>query len=302
MADFKGFPGQGDIRPNTNSCNMADFNGYPGQGGNRSNTNSEQAIFQRLQSTWRETFLYPWFEYPSRFQRLPCKYRETTWIWGMFICRWYLLKCIISVSYVLMNWRYVHLSSVPVQTSHFIELSVGSGRVLRPSTGSLLKVPFCRSDTTQRRAFAVTGPSSWNSIPLQLRFLSNDRGRALAFKKQLKSFLFPRISSAQTGTLSWTVFKCVAEINLCRDAILNFNYIYTYIHYVLRILRDVHLYLVPFEIPHFSDLGIMNLRDFHLSTAPVQMPHFIGLFISEFKGCSSTLRTFWNTPFQWVVY
>ena len=71
--------------------------------------------------------------------------------------------------------------------------SVGSGRVLRSSTSSLLKVPCCRSATTQRRAFAVTGPTSWNSIPLQLRLLSNDRGHHLTFKKQLKSFLFPRI-------------------------------------------------------------------------------------------------------------
>ena len=90
--------------------------------------------------------------------------------------------------------------------------SIGSGRVLRSSTGSLLKVPFCRSATTQRRAFAVTRPTSWNSIPLQLRLLSNDRGHALTFKKQLKFFLFPREFSAQTGTLSWTGFKCVAEI------------------------------------------------------------------------------------------
>ena len=80
--------------------------------------------------------------------------------------------------------------------------SVGSGRVLRSSTSSLLKVPFCRSATTQRRAFAVTGPASWNSIPLQLRLLSNDRGHALTFKKQLKFFLFPRNFLAQTGTLS----------------------------------------------------------------------------------------------------
>ena len=74
--------------------------------------------------------------------------------------------------------------------------SVGSGRVLLSSTGSLLKVPFCRSATTQRRAFAVTGPASWNSIPLQLCLLSNDRERtcydALTFKKQLESFFSPR--------------------------------------------------------------------------------------------------------------
>ena len=55
--------------------------------------------------------------------------------------------------------------------------SVGSGRELRSSTSSLLKVPFCRSATTQLdpRALAITGPASWNSIPLQLCLLSNDR-------------------------------------------------------------------------------------------------------------------------------
>ena len=97
-------------------------------------------------------------------------------------------------------------SVVGAGPSYLLELctwsSVTSGRVLRSSTSSFLKVPFCRSATTQRRAFAVTGPASWNLIPLQLRLLSNDRGHALTFKKQLKSFLFPRISSAQTGYLS----------------------------------------------------------------------------------------------------
>ena len=63
MADFHGYPGQGDNRPNTNSYmtwrismatqdrettvqipmakyNMANFNGNPEQGNNRPNTNS----------------------------------------------------------------------------------------------------------------------------------------------------------------------------------------------------------------------------------------------------------------------
>ena len=71
--------------------------------------------------------------------------------------------------------------------------SVGSGRVLHSSTSSLLKVPFCRYATKQQRAFAVPGSASWNSIPLQLHLLSNDRGHALTFKKHLKSFLFPQI-------------------------------------------------------------------------------------------------------------
>ena len=31
MTDFNNYPGQGDNRPNTDSCNMADFNGYLGR-------------------------------------------------------------------------------------------------------------------------------------------------------------------------------------------------------------------------------------------------------------------------------
>ena len=53
MADFNGYLGQGDNRPNTNSYNMADFNGYPGQGDNRPNTNVTWRISMATQD--RET-------------------------------------------------------------------------------------------------------------------------------------------------------------------------------------------------------------------------------------------------------
>ena len=49
------------------------------------------------------------------------------------------------------------------------------------------------------------------------------------FQETIEIFSFSTEFSAQTGTLSWTGFKCVAEIIQCRDAILNLNYIHTYI-------------------------------------------------------------------------
>jgi len=52
--------------------------------------------------------------------------------------------------------------------------SVDSVRRLRSSDMSLLKVPYCRSATTQRRGFVIVGPAAWNGLPLQLRLLSSD--------------------------------------------------------------------------------------------------------------------------------
>ena len=69
--------------------------------------------------------------------------------------------------------------------------SVDSVRRLRSSDMSLLKVPYCRSATTQRRGFVIVGPAAWNGLPLQLRLLSSDCRHTLQFKKLLKSYLFP---------------------------------------------------------------------------------------------------------------
>jgi hypothetical protein len=45
---------------------------------------------------------------------------------------------------------------------------------------------------------------------------------------------------------------------------------------MLNEFEGFHLSSVPFEMPHFIELGIMILRDVHLSSVPFEMPHFIG--------------------------
>ena len=47
-------------------------------------------------------------------------------------------------------------------------------------------VPLVRHATRQNRAFSIVSPSSWNSLPSDLRSLPRD----LSFHKLLKTFLF----------------------------------------------------------------------------------------------------------------
>ena len=67
--------------------------------------------------------------------------------------------------------------------------NVASRRNLRSASRRLLEVPRCRRSTFARRAFAVTGPSVWNSLPDYLR--EPEVGRDM-FRKHLKTFLFAR--------------------------------------------------------------------------------------------------------------
>src|SRR6218665_340078 len=44
--------------------------------------------------------------------------------------------------------------------------SARSSRSLRSADQGLLRVPFARISTRQKRSFAVAGPSIWNDLPL----------------------------------------------------------------------------------------------------------------------------------------
>ena len=59
-------------------------------------------------------------------------------------------------------------------------------RVLRSQDSRLLIVPKSNLKTFGDRAFTVSGPIIWNSLPLSLR----TAGSVAIFKKHLKTFLF----------------------------------------------------------------------------------------------------------------
>ena len=67
---------------------------------------------------------------------------------------------------------------------------LASRRALRSSARGELLVPRARSALKQRRAFSVTGPSTWNELPLTLRLLPQNN--MSPFCKLLKTFLFDR--------------------------------------------------------------------------------------------------------------
>src|SRR6218665_2478092 len=52
-------------------------------------------------------------------------------------------------------------------------------------------LPFARTSTRQKRAFAVVGPSMWNGLPLSIRSLP--RTLSQTFFSQLKAVLFGRV-------------------------------------------------------------------------------------------------------------
>lgn len=72
----------------------------------------------------------------------------------------------------------------------FPVLSARGSRSLRSSAQGLLLVPFARTSTAQNRAFSVVGPSTWNSLPLELRLFPRTLSPLLF--SHLKTVLFSR--------------------------------------------------------------------------------------------------------------
>src|SRR6218665_3500909 len=73
----------------------------------------------------------------------------------------------------------------------FILTSACSGlQYLRSASKGDVLVPCARTDTRQKRAFSIVGPSVWNGLPSDLRSLPRDFSSS--FYKLLKTLLFGR--------------------------------------------------------------------------------------------------------------
>src|SRR6218665_1706515 len=69
--------------------------------------------------------------------------------------------------------------------------SARSSHSLCSADQGLLRVPFARTPTMQKCAFAVVGPSIWNGFPLSIRSLP--RTLSQTFLSQLKAVLFGHV-------------------------------------------------------------------------------------------------------------
>ena len=72
--------------------------------------------------------------------------------------------------------------------------SVAGRSHLRSAASGMLVVPACSTKTIGPRAFAVSGPCSWNNLPVEMRSSNNSLA---SFKKELKTVLFIRMLARQ---------------------------------------------------------------------------------------------------------
>src|SRR6218665_1347789 len=80
----------------------------------------------------------------------------------------------------------------------FLLTSACSGRrSLRSATKGDFLEPHARTATRQKRAFSIVGPSVWNDLPSELRFLPRDRSSS--FYKLLKTLVFGRAWAGSTS-------------------------------------------------------------------------------------------------------
>ena len=75
--------------------------------------------------------------------------------------------------------------------------SVSGRSMLRSAAAGELVVPAYRTSSFGRRAFAVTCPAAWNSLPSELH---RSEIRLRVFKEQLKTVLFRRMTAAWITT------------------------------------------------------------------------------------------------------
>ena len=87
-----------------------------------------------------------------------------------------------------LAFRCLHGSAPPYLGGYFTPVSSIEGRSqLRSAAAGLLLVPRTRTVTIGPRAFAVSSPAAWNSLPAVLR----DPSISLpSFRKKLKTYLF----------------------------------------------------------------------------------------------------------------
>jgi len=90
----------------------------------------------------------------------------------------------ISFKLCLLPWKTLHTAH-PLYLSELITHYLPS-KVLRSSNTNLLARPSGITSNFTYRAFSVSAPSTWNSLPTHIRSLD----KLSTFKRELKSHLF----------------------------------------------------------------------------------------------------------------
>ena len=94
----------------------------------------------------------------------------------------------VTFKLCVLAYRCIHGSAPSYLTRFFTPVSAIAGRSqLRSAAVGVLFVPRSHTSTIGPRAFAISSPSAWNSLPVDL----HDPGLCLlSFRKKLKTYLF----------------------------------------------------------------------------------------------------------------
>ena len=98
---------------------------------------------------------------------------------------WLPVEARIKYKVILLTFKAIH-GTAPEYLQEMIQVTGNSAYALRSNCEIQLLVPKHRHSTTGRRAFAVSAPLLWNSLPVNLRTESSPQ----TFKKMLKTHLF----------------------------------------------------------------------------------------------------------------
>jgi len=98
---------------------------------------------------------------------------------------WLPIKCRIRFKVALLVFKALHNMS-PKYISDMIVITWSGRYCLRSNSEVVLYVPRYKCVTLGRRAFAIHGPITWNSLPSELRSISDLE----QFKRKLKTYLF----------------------------------------------------------------------------------------------------------------
>jgi len=134
-------------------------------------------------------------------------------------------------AFITSRVNYCNAVLSPTYLSDYcIPVTAVSSRHLRSANQHQLTVPHCRRITFGHRAFSVTVPMVWNSLPTEFRDLSVGFG---VFRRTLKTILFARYQCIQRNRYVCMILRYI-----------NFRYLSIYLSlsndHDLPLLQPLH--------------------------------------------------------------
>ncbi len=118
-----------------------------------------------------------------------------------FYCTLHWLPVRYRIHYTILLFVYKALNNLAPMYLSDLLTTYKPARSLRSQDGHLLRIPRSRLQRRSDRAFAITGPKLWNSLPFSVRTAST----LATFKSRLKMYLFFLVKSTHYASLHHSI-------------------------------------------------------------------------------------------------